>query len=106
MEYREEGVVHHDGHNYDLNAIFSLVANKSVQNYSVGLLVWLLDYDTPRQDRVQAADITYPIIVTRWQGRLLVIDGIHRLAKAHRLGYQTIPGRYVTKAELDSAMID
>lgn len=40
--------------------------------------------------RVAAADLSWPLHVIRRQGRWVVLDGIHRLLKAKRLGFETV----------------
>lgn len=45
--------------------------------------------------RVQAADLAFPIEVLARADRLMILDGIHRLTKAHLAGQQHIAGRMV-----------
>ncbi len=84
-------------------------------------LVWLLDLpwwrgdggrvfsvrpsevdDGPHLDRALGADLGCPVHVTRRNGRLVVLDGVHRLLKAHRLGSRTISAHVVPTDALAS----
>lgn len=51
---------------------------------------------THRQ-RVTLADLQFPILLTEKQGRWLVIDGVHRLVKAHEAGHATIKAKIFTE---------
>ncbi len=58
-------------------------------------------FDEPRRyaadlERIMQADLQYPIIYNENRG---VLDGIHRICKAHLLGYETIDA-YVFDDEL------
>lgn len=46
--------------------------------------------------RVQSADTRYPIDVIARQGRLMILDGIHRLARTIVEGRVTIEGRFIS----------
>ncbi|RJQ36696.1 hypothetical protein C4552_02265 [Candidatus Parcubacteria bacterium] len=59
------------------------------------------------QKRVDDTDLQYPILLRRFNGRLVVIDGVHRLAKAYLQGAKTIkakiiPEEYLSKPEFQS----
>lgn len=38
---------------------------------------------TEHRKRVQDADLQHPLIITRYKDRLVILDGVHRLAKAY-----------------------
>jgi hypothetical protein len=46
-------------------------------------------------DRVASADLASPLDVTMLHGRFVVLDGLHRLLKAARVGRRTLPARIV-----------
>lgn len=50
--------------------------------------------------RTMASDLTYPLDIMDWKGRWLLLDGLHRLVKAHILGWKTIKVRKVPKEEI------
>lgn len=59
------------------------------------------------QKRVEDADTSYPIIVTVYNDRLVILDGVHRLAKIYLQGQTTIrakviPGEYLLRREFQS----
>lgn len=78
--------------------------------------VWALDGQkyalTPRQvlrspfryareyQRVRAASLVFPIEITRLKGRWLILDGVHRLTRAHEDGLEEIMVRKVPRAML------
>lgn len=45
--------------------------------------------------RAQRADLVFPVEITRFRNRWLILDGIHRLLKAHELGHATLMVRKV-----------
>jgi hypothetical protein len=49
-------------------------------------------------DRVLTADLVYPLDVTWWNARWIVLDGLHRLAKAARLALAVVPVRKIPRA--------
>jgi hypothetical protein len=54
----------------------------------------------PHYERVMAADLDYPIHLVAYRGRLVVLDGMHRLLKAHFLRRRWIEGKIATAAQL------
>lgn len=51
--------------------------------------------------RTMAADLRYPIHVLARPERLTILDGVHRLLKAHHLGHETIAVHQVPMDHLD-----
>lgn len=47
--------------------------------------------------RIQEADLQFPLHVLKWKGRLLVLDGVHRMARAKLEGLQKIKVKILTK---------
>lgn len=59
------------------------------------------------QEKVQAADTSYPIIVTEYNSRFVILDGVHRLTKAFMNGEKTInakiiPSEYLSRKEFQT----
>ena len=104
ITYQEEpgSTFHHDGRLYDLNRVLALVADRPVQRFAVRDLAWVLDHDTPDSERVSRADLTAPLLVAAWRNSLVVVDGLHRLARAVQDGVHGLPGRLVPRAILDA----
>ncbi|MBP9686879.1 MAG: ParB N-terminal domain-containing protein [Candidatus Doudnabacteria bacterium] len=42
----------------------------------------------------------FPILITKRQGRWLIIDGVHRLVKAHEQGWSTIQAKVVGEEDI------
>ncbi len=105
--YREEeSIFSSNGKKYDLNIIFAAVAKDPILSIPISRLVWVLDYVEVVDDpRIEAADISVPILVTFSRGKELVIDGLHRLLKAKDLNIKTLPYRRVSKVLFDYAQI-
>jgi hypothetical protein len=85
------------------------------------LPLWQLDGDrfrvTPNQvaetpmnfrahyQRVMDADLDFPINLVAYRGRLVVLDGVHRLAKAHFLRRRWIEATIATATQLRSCAV-
>jgi hypothetical protein len=54
----------------------------------------------PQYERVMRADLDFPIHLVAYRGRLVVLDGIHRLLKAHFLRRRWIEAKIATSAQL------
>jgi hypothetical protein len=54
----------------------------------------------PHYERVMNADLDFPIHLVAYRGRLVVLDGIHRLLKAHFLRRRWLEGKIATAAQL------
>lgn len=50
--------------------------------------------------RTMASDLTYPLDIMYWRGKWLLLDGLHRLAKAYVLGWKTIKVRKVPETAI------
>jgi len=51
-------------------------------------------------DRIERAELRYPIDVMAHRGRLCVMDGLHRLAKAAQLGHRQLLVRRIPRARV------
>lgn len=54
------------------------------------------------QKKVQDADLRHPLIITRYNDRFVILDGVHRLVKAYAQGStkvnaKVIPYEYIEK---------
>jgi hypothetical protein len=96
-EYREKGsTFSHEGNTYDLNYLFTVSKNILPMDIDVNELKWVLRDSKPESDeRVKKSDIKVPLLVTKYKGKILVIDGLHRLAKALKLGKETLPCKFI-----------
>ncbi|HEY3562907.1 MAG TPA: hypothetical protein VGL05_35825 [Kribbella sp.] len=55
--------------------------------------------------RVMDADLDFPINLVAYRGRLVVLDGVHRLLKAHFLRRRWIEGTIATATQLQSCSV-
>ena len=58
------------------------------------------DGSIEHRKRVQDADLTHPLIITRYKNRLVILDGIHRLAKAYMEGNKTVKVKVIPSNEV------
>lgn len=95
----------HDKVEYYLDGVLGEATNMPVEEIAVEALSWLLDevpMDT-HSDAVRTgkADLSAPVLITLWEAKWVVIDGLHRLAKAVRDGVLYIPAVKLDQAQLD-----
>ncbi len=53
-------------------------------------------------DRIMASDISYPIDVMENKGRLVILDGLHRLVKCKILGMSKVKVRIIPQSEINN----
>lgn len=101
--YQEEpgGTFTNDDHDYDLNGVLEDVDAFPIVLFFVRDLKWVLAFDTPDPERVHDADLHAPILVTYYGDKLVVVDGLHRLAKAVMDDKKVIRGKFVPSDVLD-----
>jgi hypothetical protein len=105
--YQEESnsSVTHNGQRYNLNKLFTIIDKFQTRTFKVEDLVWVLKYSKPDAKRVHEADLSTPIVVTYFDKKLVVIDGLHRLCKAVEQGVVELEGKFVYKDVLDKCKI-
>ena len=106
--YQEEGSTFQDGDRiYDLNKIWKAVNHRPILYIAVDQLDWVVQpKDTPDQERVDRSDLTAPLLITRSNGRMLVVDGYHRLVKALKNQVLALPYRFVPSSVMRSALVN
>jgi hypothetical protein len=57
-------------------------------------------------ERANQTDLKYPIIIVKYPDGLFIADGVHRLAKAHSLNYETIKSYILNQKELEDLKIE
>lgn len=83
----------HDGKDYLLNPLVKFADKIPIRELPVTDLKWILDvnpHDKYYDQRVEDADISIPLLVCKWNDRYVVLDGLHRLAKAVELNKKVI----------------
>ncbi len=90
--YQEEddSTFTHFGVEYDLNKLLRLTHGQQPTMVPMGDLEWNLMNDL-NADRVAVSDPSVPLLVTIEDGVVYVLDGNHRLVKAHRAGDTEMP---------------
>jgi hypothetical protein len=106
LEYHEEedGTFEDEGVLYNINKIFDITENKPVTEVAIADLTWIEPKSIPMADlkRASGVDITVPVIVMKKNGKLLVVDGYHRMLKAEKYGIKKLPAKFITKQELET----
>lgn len=103
---------------WDVEALWAL--DLPSEEFPIDKLLWHLDVPlweldgrryalTPRQvlrspyrydkeyRRVRASSLVFPIEITRLKGRWLILDGVHRMTRAHEDGHEEILVRKVPR---------
>ena len=86
----------HDDKVYDLTKLRILMRSEPTHIFKIKDLLWVLDYDTPDEERVRNARLRWPLLVTKWNGKWVVLDGLHRLEKCRRKGIGVVPVKIVS----------
>lgn len=96
----------HNGKTRTVDSLIAIAAESPVTPVRVADLKWVMEYTDVDPKRVDAADLSVPVIVTKMaDGRLVAVDGAHRLARAIREGRSSIPMRFVKEADLDRQVV-
>lgn len=104
-----------NGIKYDLNKIFKLTSRLPVELLDVQNLDWIFENNKECQScankeihekRVKFSDLSFPIIVTLYHQKLLVIDGAHRLEKAIQKKDKQIQGVVIKSDDLSNCRIN
>lgn len=107
--YQEEkgSTFTHDGKEYNLNKVLKSVDDQEEIEVSVKDLKWEIEDDLNSDDekRIKDADLDAPILVTKWEDKLVTVDGYHRLIKAARKGKKELPAKMVSKDQLKQAAV-
>lgn len=64
-----------------------------------------LEETTNEQRKVDEASLDYPIDILENKGRWLILDGIHRLAKAYQKGDKKIKARIIPRERLSEIIV-
>ena len=93
-----------NGVTYNLATLMRSAATLPKVAMDLSRLVWILKEsplnEPDDQQRIQNADLTAPILVAELDGQWVVIDGMHRLAKAASLSLPSLPAKVIPPALL------
>lgn len=98
----------HNGKEYRLNKVLKRTEKRDSFYVPTSKLDWVLAQDKSWERntaRVDAADTSAPLLVTRWNNKLVAVDGLHRLAKAKKGGLDKVPVKMVTLEDLKAARL-
>lgn len=96
----------HDGVEYDLDLVRKEVRNLPRVLVKVEDLQWLLDEcDWTTEDAKRFAYLGRPVFVVKWEGKLCVVDGYHRLHRAVRIGLKHLPAQFVPEYIMNKARL-
>lgn len=109
MTYQEDpdSSFTHDGVEYALNPVLKLVRGRKVYAVPMRHMQWNIEHAQYDEERVATAVLGYPLIVVvdkrfnRPTG-YVVLDGTHRLIKAHRAGRAAVSCVFVTLTEIEA----
>ncbi len=105
-EGRDGDTFSHDGNEYDLKKVKEIVKNSPVRQLLVADLKWVLEYADVDAERLKTADTDNPVIATYRDGQWVVLDGAHRLSVALKEKTEELPGRVISKADLEDCKLD
>lgn len=106
--YREnpKSTFTHDGSEYDLNKLLKLTSTSKGSNFPVKELKWILKHTDVQKERVEKADLKYPILIGKLKSKWVVYDGVHRLTKAVEEDRNNIKSIKVSDYILNKCKID
>lgn len=107
MIYQEyESTFSNNHKTYDLNKIFKFVHSKKTKLLNISKLKWMFNHvDKLNKTRINKADISIPIIITKENDKYIIVDGMHRLQKSINHNKIMIPYKYLSKKELNQSLI-
>lgn len=96
----------HDGVEYDLDRVLHETRELPTYPFKLSELKWLIDECEPDPDHAKRyPNMSRPILVVMWEGRICCIDGYHRICNALEMGWEELRGRWVPKHVMDKALI-
>ena len=96
--------VTHDGEVYSVNTLLNKSVKSPIFKVDISEISWVLKHVGKLDPkRVAKADLQYPVLITKWKGKWLVLDGTHRLQKAVKLNKTQLPARLVRPMDLKAA---
>lgn len=105
QQYREgpQSTVTHMGSEILVDKLLELAQTQEYPRMvKISDLVWVLHETEVEEDRVVKADTRFPLIVLKeCSGRLVVLDGVHRLTKLTRQHSQFARCFIVTETDLE-----
>lgn len=104
QQYAKTDVFIHDGRKYDLRKLRKIMSARPQANYYVSQLKWILAENPPsKRDYIRAKNthLSVPVFIAQTKdGKLVPVDGYHRLLKCVEEGRSEIVGKRVRVEDL------
>lgn len=91
----------HLGVTYSVDDLIAISRATTPTDKPVRLFTWIFEHSLPDQARVDSIADRQPIIVTLWEDKWVVLDGLHRLKRALDNDRKFISVRTVTEKEIE-----
>ena len=101
----EDSTFTHDDKEYSVNKLLKHSFKTEVKDVPVSKLKWVLKYSDLVKKRIKNADYSVPIVIIKWEDKLVVLDGAHRLQKSIDDNKKTIPSKQITQKILDKCIV-
>lgn len=96
----------HDDVEYDLDYVRKAVKNLPRVLVKVSDCKWLLDEcKWTTEDSKRYAYLGRPVFIVRWQDKICIVDGYHRLHRAVRTGLKHLPAIWVPEDVMSKAKL-
>lgn len=96
----------HDGIEYDLDIVWHATRELPSYPFKLSELKWLVDECIEDPDHARRyPNMSKPILVVMWNGRICCIDGYHRIVNALEMNWEELRGRWVPDAVMEKARL-
>lgn len=85
---------------YNFNIPYLEMEDTDDWNLSINQLFSNLDKEVTHAQKMEKSDLCYPIDIYYFKGNWIILDGVHRLAKAKNLGHKKIKVRRVREEDM------
>jgi len=101
-EYKEgpSSTFTHNKVRYSVDSAIERSKDIPTKKVAVSKLKWLMKYAKPNENRKRKADTSVPVLLAHHGEKLVVVDGLHRLAKAIEDGEKYLPTKLLTDDDL------
>lgn len=104
--YTESGSVFvNEGKEYDLNLVFRVAHSKKEQLVGINDVLWCLQGGVFLEDRLASVDVSFPVILTLYGGKYLIVDGAHRVKKLERQGATKVKCKIISSSEFEKCVL-
>ncbi|MEK7447333.1 MAG: hypothetical protein AAB632_00820, partial [Patescibacteria group bacterium] len=90
---------------YNFSIPYLEMENTDDWNLSINQLLENLKREVTHSEKMEKSDLKYPIDIYYFRDNWIILDGVHRLAKAKNLGYRKIKIRKVREEDIEKIRI-